>query len=92
MGHPADGDNAAEGGHAGLCWGRHDGLPCNQHTGHEGRHTPVTVASRAGEDAEPEPEKRDGEPETPAAPEGLSPVEAMRKMFERKKTLTALPE
>jgi uncharacterized protein len=87
-GHPADGDNAAEGGHAGLCWGRHDGLPCNQHMGHEGGHTPITVASRDGADAEPEPEKREGEPEVP----NLSGPEAMRKMMDRRKTLTALPE
>jgi uncharacterized protein len=87
-GHPADGDNAAEGGHAGLCWGRHDGLPCNQHMGHEGMHTPITVASRDGENAEPEPEKREGEPEVP----NLSGPEAMRKMMDRRKTLTALPE
>jgi Escherichia/Staphylococcus phage prohead protease len=87
-GHPADGDNAAEGGHAGLCWGRHDGLPCNQHMGHEGGHTPVTVASRDGGDADGEPEKQD-EPEQPRTD---SPAEAMARMFARKKTLTPLPE
>lgn len=51
-GHPADGPHAEEGGHAGLCWGRQDGMPCNQHEGHDGDHTPITVASRDGSEAE----------------------------------------
>jgi uncharacterized protein len=88
-GHPADGPNSAEGGHAGLCWGRHDGLPCNQHADHEGMHTPISVASRDGEIEGDAPEQRS---EEPAEPVTLSPVEAMAKMFERKKTLTQLPE
>ena len=88
-GHPADGDNSAEGGHAGLCWGRHDGLPCNQHQGHEGTHTPVTVASRDGETEEDKPETRsEEEPELKTE----SPVEALARMFARKKTLTPLPD
>jgi uncharacterized protein len=83
-GHAADGPNSAEGGHAGLCWGRHDGLPCNQHEGHEPPHTPLTVASRSEEGDEPE--KRAAETTT------LSGPEALRKMFERGKTLTELPD
>jgi uncharacterized protein len=90
MGHPADGDNAAEGGHAGLCWGRHDGLPCNQHNGHEGMHTPMTVASRDGEDVEPAPEKRDGE-DKPEPPKTLTGPEAIMAAAARRKTLTQLP-
>lgn len=86
-GHPADGPNAPEGGHAGLCWGRHDGLPCNQHEGHEGTHTPLSVASRDGE--EESEQRSEEEPETPAT---LSAVEAMQRMFARKKTLTPLPD
>jgi hypothetical protein len=86
-GHAADGPNAADGGHAGLCWGRHDGLPCNQHADHEGGHTPMSVASRENEEEEPEQRSE----ETPA-PVTLSGPEAMRQMFERKKTLTQLPD
>jgi len=86
-GHPADGPHADEGGHAGLCWGRHDGLPCNQHESHDGEHTPMTVASRENEE---EPEQR-SETE-PAPPVTLSGPEAMRQMFERKKNLTQLPD
>jgi HK97 family phage prohead protease len=82
-GHPANGVNADEGGHAGLCWGRHDGLPCNQHEGHEGMHTPLTVASRENE--ETSEQRSDPEPPT------LTSVEAMQRMFARKKTLTQLP-
>lgn len=85
-GHPADGPHADEGGHAGLCWGRHDGLPCNQHEGHDGQHTPMTVASR---DAEEDPaEQREQEPEKKT----LSGPEALAQMFARKKLLTQLPE
>ena len=87
-GHPADGPNAADGGHAGLCWGRHDGLPCNQHMGHEGDHTPVTVASRDNED-EPAEQRAEEDPKPPVT---LTGPEAIRKMMERKKSLTALPE
>jgi HK97 family phage prohead protease len=85
-GHAADGPNSAEGGHAGLCWGRHDGLPCNQHEGHEGMHTPMSVASRDGEQ---ESEERS---EEPPAPVTLSGPEALAKMFARKKNLTQLPD
>lgn len=84
IGHPADGPDAEEGGHAGLCWGRRDGLPCNQHMGHDGDHTPVTVASRSDEGEAPE---QRSEP-TPAT---LTGPEAMARMFARKKTLTQLP-
>ncbi len=88
-GHEADGPSAAEGGHAGLCWGRHDGLPCNQHEGHEGMHTPLTVASRdAGTDGET-PETRTEEPE---AKTGLSPVQALSRLAERRRTLTHLDD
>lgn len=88
-GHPADGANSDEGGHAGLCWGRHDGLPCNQHEGHEGMHTPMTVASRDGETEGETPEQRSEEEPEPVT---LSPVQAMAKMFEAKKRLTPLPD
>jgi HK97 family phage prohead protease len=88
-GHPADGDQAAEGGHAGLCYGRNNGMPCNQHMGHEGQHTPVTVASRDGETEGEEPEQRNDEPPAPVT---LSGPEALAKMLARKKNLTELPE
>jgi uncharacterized protein len=87
-GHPADGPHADEGGHAGLCWGRHDGLPCNQHEGHDGMHSPMTVASRDGEEAAGETEERTEEP----APTTMSGPEAMAKMIARRKVLTQLPE
>jgi|ERR1700722_4985747 len=90
-GHPADGADAEDGGHAGLCYGRHNGMPCNQHMGHEGQHTPVTVASRS-EEGEPEETCSEEQPPAPPAPTTLSGPEAMRKMFERKKGLTQLPE
>ena len=61
-------------------------MPCNQHMGHEGQHTPVTVASRDGEE---ESEQRSEE--TPA-PNTLTAPEAMAKMLARKKNLTALPD
>jgi len=92
-GHAADGPHAEEGGHAGLCWGRHDGLPCNQHEGHEGQHTPMTVASRDGAAAGGEPETRSEEPVTdpvPEPPKNLSAAEALVKLAERRKSLTAL--
>lgn len=75
--------------HRGLCWGRHDGLPCNQHSGHEGTHAPMPVASRDGE-TEGE-EQRNDEPATPA-PNTLTAPEAMAKMLARKKGLTVLPD
>jgi HK97 family phage prohead protease len=72
-GHAADGPNAAEGGHAGLCYGRADGLPCNQHDGHDGNHTPMHVASRDGEEATPPAE----------TPEQALSVEEARKMLDK---------
>jgi hypothetical protein len=76
--------------HRGLCWGRHDGLPCNQHSGHEGTHAPMPVASRDG-GTEGE-EQRSEETPAPSASNTLSGPEAMAKMLARKKNLTALPD
>jgi hypothetical protein len=72
-GHPADGPGAAEGGHAGLCFGRKEGLPCNQHDGHDGDHTPITVASRSDETPA----------ETPETPQAELSLEEARKLAEK---------
>jgi hypothetical protein len=80
--------DADDDGHRSLCWGRHDGLQCNQHQGHEGRHTPMTVHSRSGEE---ESEQRSEETPEPAVTTLTAP-EAMAKMLTRKKNLTALPD
>jgi HK97 family phage prohead protease len=71
----------------GLCYGRHNGLPCNQEMGHEGPHTPIRVDSRDNE-GEPAEARAD----EPPAPKTLTGPEAMTKMFARRKNLTALPD
>jgi hypothetical protein len=84
---PAGHDGHEDGsGCKGLCWGRHNGLPCNQEQDHEGPHTPIRVDSRSEEGEPSEERQEEAEPVTMTGPE------AMRKMFERKKALTALPE
>jgi HK97 family phage prohead protease len=83
-----DGDDNKD-DHRGLCYGRHNGMQCNQHDGHDGSHTPMTVASRDGE-TEGE-EQRSEETPAPAATTLTAP-EAMAKMLARKKNLTALPD
>ena len=74
-----------DGEHAPLCWSHKSGLPCHMPMGHDGDHEPMNVHTREAEAAEPE---QRGNPE----PGTLSGPEAMRKMLNRKKTLTALPE
>ena len=86
-GHAADGPAENPAGHAGMCWGRHNGLPCNQPDGHTGQHTPMTVNSRSEEGGGQEVRS-----EEPPAPVTLTGPEAIRKMMDRKKSLTALPE
>jgi uncharacterized protein len=83
-GHDGNDDGS---GCKGLCWGRHNGMPCNQEQDHEGQHTPMRVDSRDVEN-EPEEARTESEPELKT----LSGPEAMAKMFERKRSLTQLPD
>jgi HK97 family phage prohead protease len=77
-------------GHRALCWGRSGGLPCNQPEGHAGKHTPLTVASRDGGEAQEPAEERAAEAPESVVPVTLSATEAMARMFARKKNLTAI--
>ncbi len=78
--------------HRGLCWGRQDGLPCNQHQDHDGEHTPMTVASRDGEVEGDAPEQRSEEEPAPPAPTTLAAPEAIAKLLARKRALTELTD
>jgi hypothetical protein len=86
-GHPADGPNAQDGGHQPLCYARKSGLPCPKPMGHDGDHEPLDVKTRDAEDGTPEEERQE-----PQEPVTLTGPEALRKMLERKKSLTPLPE
>lgn len=80
-GEPCVRPDGHDGEHAPLCWARKAGMPCHKPMGHDGDHEPMHVMTRDN-----------GDSGTETRSTTLTGPEAMRRMFERKKNLTQLPE